>query len=99
LSIVLFAWIFFRAKSFGDAFQYIQNMFSFDYVSFSFYYLGYLPLAFGLLLAEWIQRDKQHALEIDSFPVYVRWTGYIAVLVVIFLFGVSNSKSFIYFQF
>jgi alginate O-acetyltransferase complex protein AlgI len=99
LIIVLFAWIFFRSDSIRGAFQYIQNMFSLDHVSFSFYYLGYLPLAFIMLMAEWVQRDKQHVLETDNSPVYLRWAGYFAVLILIFMFGVSGSRSFIYFQF
>ncbi len=97
--LTCFAWIFFRANTITDAFGYIKNMFVLKEMSFSLMYFKYLPILLLFVAIEWIQRDKQHALEIDSKPVYFRWISYFAIMLVIFFLGVSNSSDFIYFQF
>ena len=67
-----------------------------------------MPTAVGtklyiLILAvfgiEWFQREKEHALQIDSlrFPV-LRWLIYYVLLVMIF-FYMGKEQSFVYFQF
>lgn len=99
LFIVLLAWIFFRSLTMGDAFGYIGNMFSFTNVTFSLTYLQYLPISLLYFFIEWLQRDKQHALEINTKPVYFRWVSYLVIIAMIFYFGVNTSNSFLYFQF
>ncbi|MBN1598296.1 MAG: MBOAT family protein [Bacteroidales bacterium] len=97
--LTCFAWIFFRSNTLTDAFGFIHNMFFFKSMSFSLIYFKYFPFVVGLLIIEWIQRDKQYALEIHSKPIYFRWISYFTVLLIIFFFGVSISSDFIYFQF
>jgi alginate O-acetyltransferase complex protein AlgI len=100
LVIVIVAWIFFRADSIHHAFLYIEKMFSPGLLS--------LPEVFpkktiflGLLfmLVEWIQRGKEHTMQIDNISHrFIRWGLYIGVIYIIILLGGGNQK-FIYFQF
>ena len=53
-------------------------------------------------MTEWVQRDKQHVLQIDSFklPRFLRWNIYYFLILIIYFFGNFASKyEFIYFQF
>jgi len=99
LFIVLLTWIFFRSESISQSFAYLSNMFSapmFEIPSS----LLIMNLLWGalLLVAEWIQRDKQHALQFDRLPVYARWCVYYAIIILI-LFRGGQQETFIYFQF
>ncbi len=60
-----------------------------------------LPILFSAALYcfEWFQRDKQHGLQIDHFPMAVRWSVYVVIGLVILTFGAFNQNEFIYFQF
>jgi alginate O-acetyltransferase complex protein AlgI len=96
----LLAWIFFRAPTITDAFCYIGRMFSHPYggLDYSAFVTPLLSSLF-LLSMEWIQRTKQHALEIQGLPRTVRWIVYAAVCVTFLLTGNFGSNEFIYFQF
>ena len=96
----LLAWIFFRSPTLGDAFGYIFRMFAHPYAALD--YSKYLIpfLASGLLLGvEWIQRTKQHALQITALPRPARWAVYAAVCTAFLTTGNFGSNEFIYFQF
>ena len=109
--ITVVAWIFFRAESISHAFDYIAEMFSgllnietlfstMTYISSS---LGWTSLFFIgiLLLVEWLQRTKQHALELTGLPLarFTRWGIYTSVVLSIIIFGTYDGGQFIYFQF
>ncbi|GAB6012095.1 MBOAT family O-acyltransferase [Viscerimonas tarda] len=101
-SLVCFAWIFFRAENITIAFDYIKRIFSFPFFS--------APLSYELkkatilsiivmFVAEWLQRDKQHALQLDNVAYrWLRWGIYLLILyAVLWLSG--EEQTFIYFQF
>ena len=99
LFVVLLAWIFFRSDSISQGFAYLDRMFSpslFELPSGLFK----TGLIWGavLLAVEWFQRDKQHALQFEKLPVYLRWIAYYAILFLIFNKG-GQQETFIYFQF
>jgi alginate O-acetyltransferase complex protein AlgI len=99
LFIVLLAWVFFRSDSISQSFAYLHRLFSpslFELPSGLFK----TGLIWGavFMVAEWIQRDKQHALQFEKLPVYVRWLAYYAILFLIFNKG-GQQETFIYFQF
>jgi hypothetical protein len=64
----------------------------------------YVFFGFGLLLLfiEWLQRDKQHALQFSDAKPFnsrlVRWGVYYLILAIIIRFT-GESQTFIYFQF
>jgi len=98
-ALTVIAWIFFRAESVAKAWDYILRMFS--PASFGMPQIDLKPFLFIfiLVIAEWFRRKKQHGLELSDIRVgAVRWSIYLAVFLMILVFGVS-SDSFIYFQF
>ncbi len=96
--MVLFAWVFFRAQNLSHAFSYIGHIFSHSWLSGLEYESG---IAWTLLLVviEWISRKKQHGFDLSGLHVTVRWSLYIALSMLILLFGNFNQSEFIYFQF
>jgi len=106
--LTLFAWIFFRATSMREATAYIHNIFANGLFSLSILDLRGRGISATLIdasiavivviIIEWIQRKKQHALEIEQMPVPLRWSIYwICTFICLFYFG--NERTFIYFQF
>lgn len=100
-TITCFAWIFFRSESITDALLYIKKIFiNTQYIEMP--RLGILEIGAYvavLVLIEWLQRDKQHALDIKNINPAIRWPIYIVLtmLVINGIFG--GSEEFIYFQF
>lgn len=61
----------------------------------------YLSLALiGFTILEWVQRDKQHALQLRTarLPRVVRWSVYYSIIIVCFFMN-GAQQDFIYFQF
>jgi len=101
--LVVIGWVFFRADSIGMAFKYLGGMINTNILSMPFIksstYIIQIPIIFSILiLFEWFNRTKQHGLEISAMNKYLRWSLYVFIIGVIFLFG-TTSETFIYFQF
>lgn len=102
--LTIVAWIFFRSDSVSDAIQYLYGAFSFNnfFGKPSFLEQGQLLLYFLpiLILTEWLQRDKQHALELMEahLPKWIRWGIYYILILLILGFS-GSQQDFIYFQF
>lgn len=98
-ALVLLAWTFFRAPTVTDALQYIAGIF--DPSLFSMPSAYRLPLVYviGILGFEWLQRSKVFALDIESWPVVLRWSFYMLLVYLILFLGTGAPQSFIYFQF
>jgi alginate O-acetyltransferase complex protein AlgI len=108
--ITVIAWIFFRANSTQQAFNFIKSIFSNIFNSDSYLKAlefienisGFeLPiLIFIFLLIEWIGRENQHALEKLGLKWNkpLRWIFYQIVIFAIFWYG-GKEQEFIYFQF
>jgi len=96
-TMVCVAWVFFRAESVGDAFNYI-GAFAQDGAA-KFKGIGAIP-PLGFLVLDAFARDSDAYGPFHSWPNWVQ-TGAFAVLVFfIFLCGISyQSQQFIYFQF
>lgn len=102
--LAVIGWIIFRAETLTQAWQYLSRMFttplegnSVNSLKYTFFFVVIM------LLAEWMQRDKQHALEfVNSEGILkyrvVRWSIYISVLMMTLVFAGEQSQ-FIYFQF
>ena len=99
--LVMLAWIFFRAENITKAFDYLFRMINPSIFSLPhkipIYVLG---LIIFLIIIEWLQRDKQHALQIDDykFSKFLRWGCYYFIIFLIMIFG-ATKQTFIYFQF
>ena len=95
------AWIFFRAESIGQGFGYIQNIiFNETHISVPNTKMLYCCLlVLGFVLVEWFQRKKEHGLELNRFPVPIRWASYSLISFFVLDGVMGGSEEFIYFQF
>lgn len=97
-ALITFALVFFRAPNVHDAIGYLLNMFRTPWGSMDVERRTWLFIA-AMLLAEWIQRDKVHPLQIEAIRVRpLRWSVYMLLGLVTFYFG-AQPQTFIYFQF
>ncbi len=105
--LVVFAWIFFRAKTFKDAKYIISNLFSSSSHSFSevIKMIGVKELLTVLIaiiileLVQWMQGKKDLGTWIEKLPKWQRWGIYYFLLFFIITFGYFGEVQFIYFQF
>ena len=105
LTFLLFAvsMIIFRAENMTQAVGYLTAMVTNQFFDATMLQ-GKQPLCFALLLlsVEWLQRDKQHALQFTDIKPFkyrfVRWSVYYVILLVIFKYA-GSSQTFVYFQF
>ena len=97
-TLISFAWIFFRATSFSHAIGFIAHIGTSSWLAPLRHTKGlwYVLLIFVI---DWIQRDKQHPLEIATLPRYTRWTIYYTITILILFVGKTGHVPFIYFQF
>lgn len=101
-SLTVFAWIFFRAQSVTDAFNYIRLIFTKQVFSVpTIIGTTLLVLISIFFMIEWLGREKQHPLALaDLLPYKVlRWFTYLTILMVIIILGSFNNTEFIYFAF
>lgn len=95
------AWVFFRAESMEQAFAILRKIGSRSLLSvptiLSFKLFAFIAI---MLVAEWVQRHKQHAMEFDGLNIKapIRWAIYLALTITIIWTGAAQ-QSFIYFQF
>ena len=101
--LAVIGWIIFRAETMTQAIGYLQHMFTtmFDDYHFNISYgRKFLFYGFALLLIEWVQRDKQHALQIPkNWPSLIVWLIYLVIIFVIYYSMPTEVGTFVYFQF
>ncbi|MFC1852864.1 MBOAT family O-acyltransferase [candidate division CSSED10-310 bacterium] len=107
--ITVVAWIFFRAENIDHALGYLLKTITtiFSGAAWTELYSFILEnrqdtLLYILILviAEWIQRDKQHGLDIRACQISLRWIIYIILtMIIIYSINIDNPAEFIYFQF
>lgn len=98
-ALTTIAWVFFRSATVKGALEYLYKLT--DYKKYGFPEVDLKSFLFIalLLFVEWFQRKETHGLAISNCKnSYLRWAIYLAVFLLILLFGAS-SDSFIYFQF
>ena len=97
--LAVFGWIIFRAESISQAGEIFASIFSSSLFTMPSLPMKTLLFIAILIVVEWIQRRKQHAFVLDGVKShFLKYACYLAVLAMIFCFGVYN-ESFIYFQF
>ncbi len=105
--LVCFAWIFFRANNLSDAIMLIKqsahvHIDQLKLTMFSNNYFELIAAVFFISLLLIIERAmyKGKIFEwIRYKPVWIRWSLYCIIVLVIINFGVFGGNSFIYFQF
>ncbi|RKQ50223.1 D-alanyl-lipoteichoic acid acyltransferase DltB (MBOAT superfamily) [Roseivirga pacifica] len=100
-ALLSFLLIIFRAENLGDAWVYIENMFSESIFRRIQIYesKAFIPLIGGLFLVEWLSRERLHGLEVLSrYSRLWRWAIYLGLILIIVSFR-GESQAFMYFQF
>ena len=96
-------WIIFRAENMTQAVDFLTAMFTNQFFDMSNLH-GVTFTLYGLMLlvVEWIQRDKQHALQIPSCGLFkftvTRYLLYFVIVYIMFQYS-GEVQTFIYFQF
>jgi len=106
-NLVCFSWIFFRATSFRSALSIIKKIFTDYSLKINFGSVGITQyqvilcclVVIFLISVQLLQRSKLLTEEISKKPLVLRWGIYYAGLIILIIFGVFNTSSFIYFQF
>jgi len=104
-ALTVFAWIFFRSDSIGQAIHMIMKIFSQSLLSLPHFpglrnSLSITVITIFFVLIEWLGREQQFAIERAAhWPKrYQRWSAYILIILLIFLYQ-GKEQQFIYFQF
>ena len=101
--LVVIGLIIFRSETMTQAVEYLSAMVTNKFFgSIPQNGITYLCYGIALLVVEWLQRDKQHALQFTNIKPFnyrlVRWGIYYLILIVITIYA-GSSQTFIYFQF
>lgn len=109
--LAVIGWIIFRAENMNDAIHYISiicsnSLFNIPdtIAQIKYYFLPKIIMLapFVMMISEWLQRDKQHALQISNIRIFksriMRWILYYGIIIII-VFYPNRNQTFIYFQF
>ena len=102
--LAVIGWIIFRAETMPQACDFLARMFSTLFSEGLYIAHGkrYLVWGFLMLLFEWLQRDKQHALQLSHRGLFryapARFALYAVLVYIMFLYA-GTVQTFIYFQF
>lgn len=110
-ALVNIGWIFFRANSLSDAFYVVTHLFS--NISLNIFnisgddiglgWAGLIIALSSLLIMESVHLMQERGRGIRQFlsakPAAIRWSAYLAAIILILMFGSFKSAAFIYFQF
>ena len=104
--LAVFGWIIFRAESMTQAIDYFEHMLTNPFISKGMRFGEATMWCILFLMIEWIQRDKQHALQFTNTKPFnyriVRWTIYLIIIgmsYVAYMERFYDNSPFIYFQF
>ena len=100
-----FGWILFRAPDFAGFCDFTVRLFSpslFTLSGLTMKMATMLMWCAGLLIVEWIQREREHVLQIDGYRVFATQVSRLllyALLVFVIFYFAGQVQTFIYFQF
>ncbi len=101
--LVVLGWIIFRAETITQAWEYIVNIANLSFFSrpktwIQTYAPTYISILI-MLIVEWLQRGKQHSMEISKLPIIIRWILCFCIASYLYSYMSNEISSFIYFQF
>jgi alginate O-acetyltransferase complex protein AlgI len=97
-ALVCFAWVFFRAASFGQAFQVVAAMLGAGHgAGHPVWWLGAIPVVV-LLAAHWQLRGSSLEAAVARTPWPIRSAALATIIVSLFVFT-GIDRAFLYFQF
>ena len=102
--LVVIGWIIFRAESIGQAWEYVceifsKSLFCVPWLKARIYYIPLIIFIVTMLVVEWLQRKKEHGMEIKKLScTWLRVLLYY-ILIALIIYNCGEEQSFIYFQF
>lgn len=101
--LVVFGWIIFRAENMTQCIGVLRAIFTNPFFKVNQVYGGICIIhIFLMLIIEWLQRNKQHALQFPDKGLFLyrpfRWIVYVSMYVYI-ITSTGQSQTFLYFQF
>ena len=100
-----FGWVLFRAPDFASFCDFTLGMFSPSLFSLSGLTMKMATMLLwcaGLVIVEWVQREREHVLQIDGYRVFSTQVSRLllyAVLAFVIFYFAGQVQTFIYFQF
>lgn len=105
-ALVTFGMIIPRAESIGQAWGYVcgmidKSLFSIPWLKTRDYYIPKVVFPFIMFVVEWLQRGKEHGLELgyDRRFTWLRFLLYFTILIITWIYSEPGETTFIYFQF
>jgi D-alanyl-lipoteichoic acid acyltransferase DltB (MBOAT superfamily) len=104
-ALAVFGWIIFRADSIGQFTSIVSSictdtLLTIPWLMSQYYYIPLTCCIVILLITEWLNRTKEHALQLDSIKSRpLRWLIYLGMILIMFLMANVDNAQFIYFQF
>ena len=101
----MFTMVIFRSDNLTQAFGYYRGLFSMSIfskpvIAEKVNTIVALIAILIMFIAEWLQRDKQHPLQIDGVKKFtLRLLIYYGLVAVILFFSANKTTDFIYFKF
>ena len=101
--LAVIGWIIFRAETMTQALDYLSAMVTHDFGNiYAVQWKTCLAACIILMVVEWLQRNKEHALQFPNVGLFkyrpVRWLIYLGIIILIDLYA-GVDQTFIYFQF
>ena len=103
--LVLFGWIIFRSENLADFVQYILGLCQTGTLRACYRLFiqsniwPKIVFIIIMLVVEWLQRNKEHGLELSHMKPWLRWSVCFLLAIMIYCFTDNKIGSFIYFQF
>lgn len=91
--------VFFRSDNINYAFNYLHQLFIFDFFVPSFFYLKIIPLLGIFFLWEWFQKDNKYQFYLIDKPRAIKIALDYTTLFAILVLGRFSDPKFIYFKF
>ena len=104
-SLVTFGWIIFRSENLADFAQYCQGLCQMGTLRACYRLFiqsdiwPKMVFVIIMLVVDWLQRDKEHGLELSHMKPWARWSVCFLLAIIIYCFTDNKIGSFIYFQF
>lgn len=96
--LVTIGWILFRADSISQAWDYITLIPHFG-TPYTEGLLTTALLAIGMFVTEWLQRQREHGLDLHFINSHILKFGIYYIIILILFLAQKGAESFIYFQF
>ncbi|WP_282069507.1 MBOAT family O-acyltransferase [Olleya namhaensis] len=100
--LTVLAWVFFRAENINHACFYLSGIFDRSLLSLpSIRPTNVIVLVVFFIVIEWIGRRQKFAIEVLLIKKtrFVKWSFYMILIALIFVFSSETQQEFIYFQF